>query len=70
MRCINVPRHDVLMIPSRAMRVRLSTVLALLLLTSCGASEPTGEDDSPLLPVPTVPPVGGTIFIDPDIITS
>ena len=56
------------------MRVRLSTVLALLLLTSCGESEPTAltdaEDDLPLPPVSTLPPFGGTIFIDPDIITS
>ena len=56
------------------MRVRLSTVLALLLLTSCGGSEATaptdGDDGSPLPPVSTQPPFGGTIFIDPDIITS
>ncbi len=56
------------------MRVRLSTMLALLLLTSCGESEPTAltdaEDDLPLPPVSTLPPFGGTIFIDPDIITS
>jgi hypothetical protein len=49
-------------------------IVGLLLVTSCGGSEPTApsdtEDDLPSPPVSTEPPFGGTIFIDPDIITS
>jgi len=52
------------------MRVLLSTVLALLLLTSCGGSEPTAPTDAEDDPVSTTPPFAGTIFLDPDIITS
>ncbi len=48
-------------------------IVGLLLLTSCGGSEPTAptdaEDDLPSPPVSTEPPFSGTIFIDPDIIT-
>ncbi len=50
------------------MRVLLSTVLALLLLTSCGGSEPTAPTDAEDDPVSTTPPFAGTIFLDPDII--
>ena len=55
------------------MKKHTSTVLALLLLTSCGseATAPTdSEDDLPLPTASTEPPFWGTIFIDPDIITS
>ena len=34
------------------------------------AAAACGKEDSPLTPVPTPPPFGGTIFIDADIITS
>ncbi|MDA0329063.1 MAG: hypothetical protein O2958_08660 [Gemmatimonadetes bacterium] len=47
--------------------VPCALALMLLVLECCGG-EPPGS--GPLLPTPIDPPFGGTIFIDPDIVTA